>query len=159
ADGHGGAEAEHHDREMAARRFRAWWSPAPLALAATAAMVLRAPFFHLPLTSDEGGYAEVARLWQHGRALYSDLFVDRPQGLVLVYRGLLALDLTSTLALRVAAAVVAVATVVAVAAVAARLGGRINGYAAALLLATIGASPFIESFTLSGELIAALPST
>lgn len=77
---------------------------------------------------------------------------------MLFYRALLALDLTSTVALRAAAAVVAVATVAAVAVVAARLGGRINGYAAAVLLATIGASPFIESFTLSGELIAALPS-
>ena len=47
-----------------------------------------------------------------------------------------------------------VATVLAVAAVAARVGGRINGIAAALLLGTAGASPFVESFTLSGELLA-----
>jgi 4-amino-4-deoxy-L-arabinose transferase-like glycosyltransferase len=95
-------------------------------------------------------------LWQHGHALYSDLFVDRPQGLLLIYRGLLVTGLTSTVALRLFAAGIAVATVLVVAAIAFRFGERINSYAAALLLATVGTSPFIESFTLSGELLAAL---
>jgi 4-amino-4-deoxy-L-arabinose transferase-like glycosyltransferase len=38
------------------------------------------------------------------------------------------------------------------------VGGRIVGYGAAVLMATFGASPFIESFTLSGELLASLPA-
>jgi len=156
--GRGGAETDQHERESARRQLGARWAPISLAFAAAAAVLLRAPFFGLPLTSDEGGYAEVARLWQHGHSLYSDLFVDRPQGLLLFYRGLLALDLTSTVALRAAAAGVAAATVLVVAAIAARVGGRINGYATAVLLATLGASPLIESFTLSGELLAALPA-
>jgi 4-amino-4-deoxy-L-arabinose transferase-like glycosyltransferase len=117
------------------------------------------PFFQLPLTADEGGYAEIARLWQHGDSLYGQLFVDRPQGLLLVYRVLLDLGADSTLALRGAAAGVGVATVLAVAALAARVGGRINGIAAALLLGTAGASPFVESFTLSGELLASFVAT
>jgi hypothetical protein len=37
-------------------------------------------------------------------------------------------------------------------------GGRITAAAAGLLAATVGASPFIESFTLSGELVASLPA-
>src|SRR2546422_179666 len=94
---------------------------------------------------------------EDGHSLYSDLFVDRPQGLLLFYRGLLALDLTSTVALRAAAAGVAAATVLVVAAIAARVGGRVNGYATAGLLATLGASPLIEAVTLSGQLLAALP--
>jgi hypothetical protein len=38
------------------------------------------------------------------------------------------------------------------------VAGRIAGYAAAALMATFGASPYIESFTLSGELLASLPA-
>jgi 4-amino-4-deoxy-L-arabinose transferase-like glycosyltransferase len=67
---------------------------------------------------------------------------------------LLDLGADSTVALRGAAAGFGVATVLAIAAVAARVGKRINGFTAALLLGTAGASPFVESFTLSGELIA-----
>jgi hypothetical protein len=73
---------------------------------------------------------------------------------LLVYRVLLDLGADTTVALRVAAAGIGVATVLAVAALAFRVGGRINGIAAALLLGTAGASPFVESFTLSGELLA-----
>lgn len=112
------------------------------------------PFLGLPLTADEGGYAEIARLWGRGHSLYGELFVDRPQGLLLVYRALLGLGADSTVTLRAAAAGIGVATVVALAFFVTRVGGRINGAVAALLLGTAGASPFVESFTLSGELLA-----
>jgi 4-amino-4-deoxy-L-arabinose transferase-like glycosyltransferase len=52
----------------------------------------------------------------------------------------------------VAAAVVVALTMV----VTARLAGRIPATIAGLALATVGASPFIESFTLSGELLASV---
>ena len=48
---------------------------------------MRLPFFDAPLTADEGGYAEAARLWGRGATLYRDIWVDRPQGLILVFRG------------------------------------------------------------------------
>jgi hypothetical protein len=48
--------------------------------------------------------------------------------------------------------------VVATMIVAVRLIGTIEAIAAGLLLATFGASPFIESFTLSGELLGAFPA-
>jgi hypothetical protein len=54
--------------------------------------------------------------------------------------------------------VVAMLVVVATMGVALRSCGRIEGIAAGLLLGTFAASPFIESFTLSGELLASLPS-
>jgi len=38
-----------------------------------------------------------------------------------------------------------------------RLGGRITASSAALLVATAGSSPYIESFTLSGELLSSVP--
>ena len=136
-----------------------WRAPALGALLGVALAVLaRLPFLGAPLTADEGGYAEVARLWQRSHTLYAQAWVDRPQGLVLIYRGISDLGLGSTEGFRAAAAAVAVLTVLATMLVALRLGGRIPASAAALLLATAGSSPFIESFTLSGELLATLPA-
>lgn len=117
----------------------------------------RMPFWHAPLSADEGGYAEVARLWQGGLSLYRDTWVDRPQGLLLVFRGVLHLG-SSAGTMRVTAAVTAGALVLVVACVGIRLGGRIVGAGAAVLFATVGSSPFLESFTLSGELLAAVPA-
>ena len=122
------------------------------------AVAARAPFWGAPLTADEGGYAGVARLWERGVALYGDAWVDRPQGLLLVYRALLELGGGSTESMRILAAGVAVLVVIATALVALRLCGTIEAVAAALLLGTFAASPFIESFTLSGELLASLPA-
>jgi 4-amino-4-deoxy-L-arabinose transferase-like glycosyltransferase len=53
---------------------------------------------------------------------------------------------------------VGVLCVLATMLVAFRLAGRITGYACGLLMATVGASPFLESFTLAGELVASLPA-
>jgi hypothetical protein len=61
--------------------------------------------------------------------------------------------------MRVAAAIVAALVVAATMLLTLRLvGGRITAVAAGLLAATLGASPFVESFTLSGELLASLPA-
>jgi hypothetical protein len=60
--------------------------------------------------------------------------------------------------MRVLAAFVSIAVVLATIALATRLCGSIEGAATGLLLATFGASPFIESFTLAGELLASLPA-
>jgi len=137
-------------------RTRIAWLAA--AVGAMLAVAWRLPFLHAPLTADEGGYAEVARLWSRSWTLYGSAWVDRPQGLVLTYRGALAAGLGSTAGLRAVAAGIAAATVVVVFLLARRLAGPGAAVAAALLLATLGASPWIESFTLEGELIAALPA-
>jgi 4-amino-4-deoxy-L-arabinose transferase-like glycosyltransferase len=100
----------------------------------------------------------VARLWSHGATLYDGAWVDRPQGLVLVFRALHLVD-GSPVAMRVAAAVVAALVVAATMVLTLRLArGRITAAVAGLLAATVGASPFVESFTLSGELLASLPA-
>jgi hypothetical protein len=63
------------------------------------------------------------------------------------------------LAIRAAAALVAALVVAATMLLTLRLArGRITAVTAGLLAATVGASPFIESFTLSGELLASLPA-
>jgi 4-amino-4-deoxy-L-arabinose transferase-like glycosyltransferase len=119
---------------------------------------VRIPFWHAPLTADEGGYAEVARLWERGAHLYRGAWVDRPQGLILAFRALLASGGGSTVSMRLVAALVSIAVVLATMALATRLCGSIEAAATGLLLATFGASPFIESFTLAGELLASLPA-
>jgi hypothetical protein len=58
--------------------------------------------------------------------------------------------------MRALAAVVAAGVAALTMAVTARMAGRIAATGAGLLVATAGASPFIESFTLSGELLASL---
>jgi 4-amino-4-deoxy-L-arabinose transferase-like glycosyltransferase len=78
--------------------------------------------------------------------------------LLLVYRGLLELGGGSTESLRIVAAAVSMLMVVATVVVAARICGTLEAIAAGLLLATFAASPFIEAFTLSGELLAAFPA-
>ncbi|TMM27371.1 MAG: hypothetical protein E6F94_02005 [Actinobacteria bacterium] len=63
------------------------------------------------------------------------------------------------MAMRAAAAVIAALVVAATMLLTLRLArGRITAVTAGLLAATVGASPFIESFTLSGELLASLPA-
>jgi 4-amino-4-deoxy-L-arabinose transferase-like glycosyltransferase len=118
------------------------------------AALARLPFLHTPLTADEGGYAEVARLWSHGAGLYHGAWVDRPQGLLIIFRAMLHVDGGSAEALRALAAVAAALVVAVTMVLTARLAGRIPATIAGLAMATVGASPFIESFTLSGELLA-----
>jgi 4-amino-4-deoxy-L-arabinose transferase-like glycosyltransferase len=78
--------------------------------------------------------------------------------LLLAFRALLAAGGGSTMSIRVIAALVSVAVVLAAVTLATTLCGSIEGLATGLLLATFGASPFIESFTLAGELLASLPA-
>jgi len=118
------------------------------------AVLARLPFLHTPLTADEGGYAEVARLWSHGAVLYQGAWVDRPQGLLIIFRAMLHVDGGSAEAFRALAAVAGALVVAVTMVVTARLAGRIPATIAGLAMATVGAAPFIESFTLSGELLA-----
>lgn len=60
--------------------------------------------------------------------------------------------------MRIFAAVVAALAVLTTMLVTLRLAGRIAASIAGLLMATAGASPYIESFTLAGELLASVPA-
>jgi len=79
--------------------------------------------------------------------------------LLLFYRGVVGMGLTSAVDFRLVAAALAALLVVLTIALAGRTGGRIPALIAGGLVATAGASPFIESFTLSPELVAAVVST
>ena len=75
-----------------------------------------------------------------------------------MFRAILHVDGGSAAAIRIAAAVVGALVVLATMVLTQRTAGRIPAIAAGLLLAVLGSSPLIESFTLSGELLASLPA-
>jgi hypothetical protein len=156
-DGKPERNAQRRDRysEAGPRQVWARWAPAALGLALLG-IAFRVPFLDAPLTSDEGGYAEVARLWARGHGLYGSNWVDRPQGLLIVFRFLLSAGITTSVGLRLFAALLAAVLVLLAVSIGALTGGTLSGLVAGALTATAGASPFIEGFTLSGELIASV---
>jgi 4-amino-4-deoxy-L-arabinose transferase-like glycosyltransferase len=126
------------------------------ALAGVAALV-RLPFLG-SIGPDEGGYAYVAWQWARGHALYSGVWVDRPQGLILVYRLLISIA-HSAWAIRLGAVVSGVAITLLLAWVGRLFDGERTGLFAGGLFAVAGLGPHVEGFTFNGELAAAVPST
>jgi hypothetical protein len=130
------------------------WAAAVVAVAVCA----RLPFLGVGLVPDEGGYAYVAAAWADGKRLYHDAWVDRPQGILLLYRALLALH-HDAVAVRLGA-IAAGATVTALLLAAGWLGhSRRAGVWAAAVYAIAGVAPRLEGYTLHGELASAAPST
>jgi hypothetical protein len=148
-------ERDDGDDGSSSRQLWTRWAPAALGLALLG-IVLRVPFLDTPLTADEGGYAEIARLWAHGYGLYGANWVDRPQGLLVVFRLLLSAGIATTVGLRLVAASFAAILVLLAFALGGAAGGRLSAVVAGALTACVGASPFIEGFTLSGELLASV---
>lgn len=126
-----------------------------LALAALAAL-LRAPFAG-SIGPDEGGYAYVAWRWAHGHALYHPTWIDRPQGLILVYRLLISVA-NAVWTVRLGA-IVAGAAVSLLLAAAGRVFSPRAGLIAGALFATVGVAPHLEGFTFNGELAACVPAS
>ncbi len=140
-----------------------------LGILAVAALTLlvRLPLLRLPLDPDEGGYAYIAQRWASGARLYSpQAWVDRPQGLMLLFRGIDAVSY-SALAIRLTAVLVATVLAVAVGAIAwvvvgagsAGTGSRasdgpVAAVAAAAAVAVLGAGALVEGYQLNGELAA-----
>ncbi|OJF11639.1 hypothetical protein [Couchioplanes caeruleus] len=135
-------------------RFPKW----PVAAAVVVAVLVRLPFVFTGLSTDEGGYAYVARQWARGDRLYDTAWLDRPQGLLLTYRALLALG-DSGPAIRTGLVVAGAVITLALAAIGWLLVNRAVGVAAAWLYAVAGLAPHLEGMTLNGELLAGVPST
>ena len=128
------------------------WAVVLVAMAMSIA--LRARFIFTPLTSDEGGYLTVARAWASGRRLYDQTWVDRPQGLVLLFRVWDDLTGGSGPAIRVMAILFGCGAVIAVGYVAFALGGPRAAATAAMFVAVASANARIEGFLANGELLA-----
>ena len=148
------AAAERWGRLVAVVSRRYW----VLAVAGVAVLA-RLPLIGTPLDPDEGGYAYIARHWAAGSVLYRPgAWVDRPVGLMLVFRWVTAVSYSAT-ALRVAAALAAATLALAVACVARALSGARAGLLAGVLAGVVLAGPFIEGYQLNGELLAAAVGT
>ena len=133
--------------------------PRRLILAAAGlAALLRVPFLFTGLSTDEGGYAYVAQQWARGARLYDEVWLDRPQGLLLVYRALLWLD-DSGWTVRLGVVAGGVIITVALGALGTLLANHRVGVAAAFGYAVIGVAPHLEGMTFNGELAASVPST
>lgn len=136
---------------------RGGWTSLAVGGCVLAAALVRWPFVHAGLGMDEAGYAYVARLWAQGATLYRGVWIDRPQGLMLVYRLVVALG-HSAVAIRLAALVVGCLVTALLGVIGWLLEGRALAVAAAATYALVGVGPHIEGFTFNGELIATLPS-
>jgi hypothetical protein len=115
---------------------------------------LRARFITTPLSSDEGGYMAVARAWASGRSLYTQAWVDRPQGLLVLFRVWDLLTGGSAEAIRVMAIVFGCIAVVAVAYAVYTIAGRRAAAVAAIFVAVASSNARIEGFIANGELLA-----
>ena len=125
-------------------------------LAAVATSVaLRARFLFSPLLADEGGILSVARAWSSGATLYRKVWIDRPQGLILLFRGWDALPGTGVSSIRMLAVLLGAIAVVAVASVGRSLFSARVGAMAACFTAALTASPLLEGFASNGELLSA----
>jgi GT2 family glycosyltransferase len=115
--------------------------------------LLRVPFLHRPLTSDEAGFLTVAAQWHHGTSLYGDYWVDRPPLLILLFRmaalagGEVPLRLLGTVATMVA---VALAGLLGGLVTSRRIGPVLTAATALLLLD----APLFGGQIVNGELLA-----
>ncbi|MCX6022402.1 MAG: glycosyltransferase family 39 protein [Chloroflexi bacterium] len=125
----------------------------------TLALALRLPFLSLPLTVDEGSYAYVAYWWLHGATLYDQVWIDRPQGLFIVFAGIIRLLGESPEALRLGVALLNLGTTTLVYGVALHVTRRSVALLAAALYAVLSAHPRIEGVIANSEIIMALPAT
>lgn len=123
--------------------------------AALASVALRARFLFTPLYADEGGILSVARDWSSGSTLYRNVWIDRPQGLIVLFRGWDAIPGTGVSSVRMLAVVLGAVAVVAAASVGRSLFTARVGALAAWFTAALTASPLLEGFASNGELLSA----
>ena len=123
--------------------------------AVIASILLRARFLFSPLYADEGGILSVARDWSSGATLYRNVWIDRPQGLMLLFRGWDAIPGTGVSSVRMLAVVLGAVAVVASASVGRSLFSARVGALTAWFTAALTASPLLEGFAANGELLSA----
>ncbi|MCE9621623.1 MAG: glycosyltransferase family 39 protein [Actinomycetia bacterium] len=123
--------------------------------AVAASIALRARFLFAPLLADEGGILSVARDWSSGATLYRNVWIDRPQGLIVLFRGWDALPGTGVSSTRMLAVLLGAIAVAAVASVGRSLFSARVGAIAAWFTAALTASPLLEGFASNGELLSA----
>lgn len=121
--------------------------------AALIAVAGRLPFIGRAPTPDEAGYLLVGGQWNGaGSSLYGDYWVDRPPGLVTIFR--LAADLGGVTALRILGCIAVLIIVLGVAQVARMVDGDRSARWAAVIAAALCLSPALGVQAVNGELLA-----
>ena len=115
--------------------------------------VMRLRFLATPITSDEGGYLAIARAWRHGAALYRDVWVDRPQGLLVLYRALDTVGLGTPVGVRLLGLLACIVATLACGSIAVSLAGERARIPAAVLVGVLSSLPQIEGFIANAELL------
>src|SRR3954447_15292205 len=134
-----------------------WWTRrrffAGVAACALVSVLLRLRFVFTPLTVDEGGFVAIARAWSHGKILYTDVWVDRPQGLLALFRLWNFIAFDNAQSVRVLAILFGILAVFGSAIIARSISTRRAGVLAALFVAVMSAAPRLEGFIANGELL------
>ena len=138
-----------HTCEPTATTTWRWW----LGGAAALSVLIRLPMVWTSLGPDEGGYLAIARAWSHGELLYRDVWVDRPQGLLLLFRVWTSLVGPSTESVRLVAIAFGVLLVVCTGVAVRAVAGERAGRYAALVCAVVTATPMLEGYAANGELL------
>lgn len=120
-------------------------------------IAIRMPFLHVPLITDEGGYAYTTHYGLSGRTLYRLLWFDRTQGILWVYRVIFAFGHT-VVAIRLFAALYNAFSALLVYVIARRLADKQTGLLAALAFALFSVMPHVQGFTANAELFMTLPA-
>lgn len=116
-------------------------------------VAMRARFIGPPFLADEGGYLAIARAWGRGATLYRDVWIDRPQGLVIIFRVLWTLGLGSATGVRLLGVAACLVLAAACGSVAASLAGERARPYAALVVGVLTSVPQLEGFAVNGELL------
>ena len=122
------------------------------------AVLVRMPFLHVPLITDEGGYAYTTHYGLNGKTLYHLLWFDRTQGILWVYRIIFQTLGQSVVAIRLFAAFYNAGSALLVSIIGRRLADKRTGLIAAALFALFSVMPHVQGFTANAELFMTLPA-
>ena len=116
-------------------------------------VAMRVRMLSTPLSADEGGYLAIARAWGHGRVLYRDVWVDRPQGLLLIFRVWDQIFGGRNVSIHFIAVVFGGVLVVSTAVVVREAAGQRAARATAIVCGVVSASPVLEAYIPNGEIL------
>lgn len=114
---------------------------------------MRWRYLFTPITADESGYLAEARAWGRGATLYRDVWVDRPQGLMLLFRIWNDVGLGSPIGVRILALVACLGGAAAAGTIARRLVEQRSAWMAALAVGVLTSIPQAEGFIANAELL------
>src|ERR1700694_1790534 len=109
-------------------------------------VLMRLRMFWSPVSVDEGGYLAIARASAHGKVLYRDVWVDRPQGLLVLFRVWDWMSGGSTASIRVMAMLFGGLLVVSTGVIVRELVGDSAARGTVIICAVASAAPILEGY-------------